>query len=238
MGAGESTEFKKNDPRFDYPDSSTQTDRTEKYDDSSKHPKYSFEEENKYAGNTQITADGYDDSKQSISKTPTKELSYRKQVFSDMTRRVLKNKENHSSKKFNPSASIGSKLQKNGRNIDTDGIEWVKKEEIIDSRLVSSRPYGTKTPKEKLFGPGSTKNAFIKVKSGVLTYLPAKALSTIISYDMGSYRKYMSVCASWHVTIKEALDLHFNKVENDFVLKYHQNLLFTQSFTSSSAIKF
>lgn len=48
----------------------------------------------------------------------------------------------------------------------------------------------------------------------------------------------MSVCASWHVNIKEAFDQHFNQVENDFVLKYHENLLFTESYTSSANIKF
>lgn len=176
MGVTESTELKKDDPRFDYSDQTDQNGKNDKYDECKKPSKPVSEEENKYLGNTQVTADGYDDSKQS-----------------NMTRRVLKNKENYSSQKFNPNNPKGSKLVKNGRNIDPDGIEWVKKEEIIDSRLVSSRPYGTKTPREKLFGPGSTKGRFTKAKSGVLTYLPAKALSTIISYDMGSYRKYMSV---------------------------------------------
>lgn len=155
-----------------------------------------------------------------------------------MTKRVLKNKESFTNNSMSFNSGSGFGKNKLGKNVDTDGIEWVSKNEIIDKRLVSSRPYGTKAPRDKLFGPGSTKRRYMKARTGVLTYLPPKALATILSYDMMSYRKYMTVCAAWHVTIKEAFDQHFNRVENEFVLKYHQNLLFTESFTSSSAIKF
>mmetsp|Transcript_2063 Transcript_2063/g.1868 ORF Transcript_2063/g.1868 Transcript_2063/m.1868 type:complete len:232 (+) Transcript_2063:8-703(+) len=200
--------------------------------------KRNYEEEEKYGAKTQSSNEGAEELKDSQYGTPQKYSSSRKQVFSDMTRRVLKNKESFSSSKASTHYSSGFGKLHQGRNIDPDGIEWVKKDEIIDNRLISSRPYGTKKPKEKRFGPGSNKNTFIKARSGVLTFLPPKALATILSYDMGSYRKYMSVCASWHVTIKEAFDQHFNRVENEFVLKYHQNVLFTESYTSSSAIKF
>lgn len=200
--------------------------------------KREYEEEDKYVAKTQISNEPEEEMKDSQYGTPQKYSSHRKQVFADMTRRVLKNKESFSTSKSSGHFNSGFGKLSHGRNIDTDGIEWVKKDEIIDQRVVSSRVYGTKRPKDKLFGPGSAKNAFIKARSGVLTYLPAKALATILSYDMASYRKYMGVCASWHVTIKEAFDQHFNRVENEFVLKYHQNLLFTESFTSSSAIKF
>ena len=157
-----------------------------------------------------------------------------------MTRRVLSNKENHfkqenKHKDSNHRYDKNVFNMKNNRNVDPDGIEWVKKDEIIENKMVSSKPYGTKHPRQKLFGPGSeSKTRLIKARTGVLTFLPAKALATILSYDMNSYRKYMSVCASWHVTIKDAFDQYFNKIENEFVLKYHQNLLFRESYTSSS----
>ena len=228
MGTTDSKELVKNDPRFDY-------NNTDNKNQNFKEPgKYTEEEEKSYI-KTQTSNE--EDGKYDQYGTPGKSQSNRHQVFSEMTRRVLKNKESFSSAKGN--SFLGrSQGGRNARNIDTDGIEWVKKEEIIDHRLVSTTPYGTKAPRDKLFGPGSKKNRVLKARSGVLTYLPPKALATILSFDMGSYRKYMSICASWHVTIKEALDQHFNRVENEFVLKYHQNLLFTESFTSSSEIKF
>lgn len=204
-------------------------------------------EEDKYADKTQTSGEGEHETssyKGSSRGTPYKDQLYRKEVFTNMTRRVLHNKENrrclvNKTKNDNHRYDKNNPNMKNGHNVDPDGIEWVKKEEIIENRLVSSRPYGTKHPKDKMFGPGSSsKSRLLKARTGVLTYLPPKALATILSYDMSSYRKFMSVCAAWHVTIKEAFDQYFNKIENEFVLKYHEHLLFTESFTSSSNIKF
>lgn len=110
-----------------------------------------------------------------------------------MTRRVLKNKESFSSSKATSSSGRGLGKIVNGRNIDTDGIEWVKKDEIVGNRVISGKIYGTKAPKGKFLGSGSSNKRFMKVRAGVLTNLPPKALATILSFDMSSYRKYMSV---------------------------------------------
>lgn len=204
--------------------------------------KYTYRdyEEDKYGAKTQVSGDGdYENSnyKDSGRSTPHKDPTYRREIFTGMTRRVLNNKEKHLAQRETNKENQFS-YNKTSKT-DPDGIEWIKKEEIIESRMVSSRPYGTKNPTNKLFGPGSKHNSkSFKFSAGVLTYLPPKALMTILSYDMSSYRKFMSVCASWHVNIKEAFDQHFNQVENDFVLKYHENLLFTESYTSSANIKF
>jgi len=245
MGITDSKELPKNDPRFDYGHNGADSS----HNGQQQHSKYKDQddEEDKYAENTQTSGDGdYESScyRESQIDTPHRERQQRKEVFASMTRRVLHNKENHknlmNSNRKQPSGRGAMKDQKDKyRNIDPDGIEWVKKEEIIDTKLVSSKPYNTKNSKYKGFtGNSQSRSMLTKPKSGILTFLPPKALATILSYDMGSYRKYMSVCASWHVTIKEAFDQYFNKVENEFVLKYHENLLFTESTTSSSHIKF
>ena len=114
-------------------------------------------------------------------------------------------------------------------------LSGLNKEDMIVRKPVSSKPYGTKSSKPIMSGGQS-----IMKPSRVLslTDLPPKALSTILSYDMWSYRKMMSVWASWYVSISEAFDQYFNKVENDFSMKYQNHLSFTNSFTSWSAIKF
>ncbi|CAI2367370.1 unnamed protein product [Moneuplotes crassus] len=229
MGTTDSKEIVKNDPRFEdsesqqnvhAPGPSRQSPEEEKSYMKSK-PNHELDEETKY----------------SQYETPGKFQSKRNQVFTGMTRRVLKNKEKYSSSKEKAHMSKIQGSYGQYKNVDTDGIEWVKKEEIIDTRLISSKPHGSRAPKGKFSGTGSSNRTW-KARSGVTINLPPKALATILSYDMASYRKYMSVCADWHVTIKEALDQHFNRVETEFVLKYYQNLLFTESFTSSSEIKF
>lgn len=106
---------------------------------------------------------------------------------------------------------------------------------MIVRKPVSSKPYGTKSSRQIMSGTQSIMKPSYVLS---LTDLPPKALSTILSYDMWSYRKMMSVCASWYVSISEAFDQYFNKVENDFAMRYQQHLSFTNSFTSWSAIKF
>lgn len=204
-------------------------------------------EEDKYAEKTQTSGDGDPESstyRGSNQDTPYQKAKHKKRVFAAMTRRVINNKENRKDR-ANKMKNDTYRYDKNtghmkyAKNVDPDGIEWVKKEEIVENRVVSTKPYGTKHPSGKMFGPGSqSRSRLFKARTGVLTYLPPKALATILSYDMNSYRKYLSVCASWHVGITEAFDQYFNRIENEFVLKYQEHLLFTESFTSASAIKF
>lgn len=198
-----------------------------------------YDEEDKYADNTQSSItdnDVINSQRGSNLGTPFRGTSKRKQVFTAMTSRVLYNKENRKglsnlSNRYN---------HKNTKNVDGDGIEWVPKQDIIETTSVSSRPYGSKHTKSiNRFEHGSkSRSRLIKAKSGVMTFLPSSALATIISYDMSGFRKYMSVCANWHVNINEAFDKYFNSVENEFIIKYQSNLLFTESFTSSAAIQF
>lgn len=250
MGILESKELNKDDPRFAYEqnddESSSQNRQTNQnnpatpsqvYKGTSKGDK--MDEEDKFAQNTKSSFNDNDVvwTQRESSTTPFKDQAKRKQVFAAMTSRVLHNKENRKGL-----ANVTNRYDKinNQKNIDPDGIEWVKKDEIIESSLVSAKPYGTKHPKnKKMFGPGSAnKIRLVKARSGVMTYLPPQALATILSYDMSSYRKFMSVWAAWHVNIREAFDQYFNKVENEFLIKYQEHLLFTDAFTSSAAIKF
>ena len=129
MGVTDSKELVKNDPRFDYNDTYSQKQANGK-----QHKDY--EEEEKYVAKTQTSNDGEEEMKESQYGTPSKNKNYRKQVFADMTRRVLKNKESFSSSKMSTTASTGYSKFKHGKNVDTDGIEWVSKNEIIDNRMV------------------------------------------------------------------------------------------------------
>lgn len=203
------------------------------------HKEYS--EEEKYIENTQSSYNDNDvinSQRGSNMGTPFRENAKRRQVFTAMTSRVLHNKENRKGL-ANSASNRYDKSNPVHKNIDHDGIEWVRKEDILETNLVSSKPYGSKHLKPKVFGPGSTsKVRLIKARSGVMTYLPSHALAVILSYDMSGYRKYMSVCASWHVGVTDAFDQYFNRVENEFVLKHQEHVLFTESFTSSAAIKF
>ena len=202
MGILESKELDKNDPRFAYDqnDPANQqknnpvTSNVNQGDNNNIKPSRNnkFEEEDKFAENTQSSINDNDvinSIRNSNRNTPYRNTSKRKEVFTAMTSRVLNNKENRKGL-----ANSSSRYDKKQKNIDNDGIEWVKKEEIIETNLVSSKPYGTKFPKAKMFGPGSGKKSrFIKAKSGVMTYLPPQALAVILSYDMNGFRKYMSV---------------------------------------------
>lgn len=82
-----------------------------------------------------------------------------------------------------------------GRILTKTVLSGLNKEDIYGNTTpVSSKPYGTKHPKGKMFGPGSgSKPRLLKARAGVMTHLPPKALVTILSYDMSSFRKYMSV---------------------------------------------
>lgn len=69
-----------------------------------------------------------------------------------------------------------------------------------------------------------------------ISLLPWNIFMTILSYGITDFRKYLQVNPSWYVSSLNAFDNYFNDVENKFVCKYSQYLLFKDSYTSSSKI--
>ena len=61
---------------------------------------------------------------------------------------------------------------------------------------------------------------------------------TILEYDMGNFRKFLSLSPNWHHMVLEGMNERMNKVEVDFVNKYYEHLFFKKSYTNSSIMSF
>ncbi len=59
----------------------------------------------------------------------------------------------------------------------------------------------------------------------------------LLLFDMNAFRKYLRLSPVWHHMALEAMDEQFNRMENDFLLKYHQLFFFKKSYTNSSIIQ-
>ncbi len=71
-----------------------------------------------------------------------------------------------------------------------------------------------------------------------ISLLPANIFMTILSYSIDGFRSWLSVNPSWYHSIIGAFDNKFNTLENSFVNLYAPYLLFKDSYTSSSIMKF
>ena len=75
-------------------------------------------------------------------------------------------------------------------------------------------------------------------EKGVLTFLPPEALALVASFDMHNFRIMMSVCADWHINLRNGMDLLFKHVETQFINTYGEFLLFKESHITSQPIVF
>ena len=50
---------------------------------------------------------------------------------------------------------------------------------------------------------------------------PPAVVYLILSFDFGSFRKYLAICPAWYRALIAGFDEVCNKLENDFNMKYH-----------------
>jgi len=71
-----------------------------------------------------------------------------------------------------------------------------------------------------------------------ISLLPWNILIKIITYNIDNFRNFLMVNPSWYFSALNCLDSYFNIIENEFVMTYSENILFKDSYTSSSRMKF
>jgi len=71
-----------------------------------------------------------------------------------------------------------------------------------------------------------------------VSLLPHSVFFKIISYAIDNFRTFLSVNPSWYCSIMDSFDTEFNEIESKFINKYSEYLLFKNSYTTSSFMKF
>jgi len=71
-----------------------------------------------------------------------------------------------------------------------------------------------------------------------VSLLPANIFMEILAFSVDSFRNLLMVNPSWYHAGISALDTHFNATENSFVCMYSEYLLFKDSYTASTVMKF